>query len=77
MACGAAGQDLAPEVVLLARIKTHLREEFAHLPSYTCLETITLSGNHHPLLQRDRRPGEAPVQDAAAGHRAARNRLQQ
>jgi len=40
MAGGAAGQDLAPEVLLLARIKNHLREEFAHLPNYTCLETI-------------------------------------
>ena len=37
---GIAGQSLAPEVLLLARIKSHMREELAHLPNYTCLETI-------------------------------------
>ena len=40
LTCGAVAQDLAPEVVLLARIKAHLREELSHLPNYTCLETI-------------------------------------
>ncbi|HUA58056.1 MAG TPA: polymer-forming cytoskeletal protein [Verrucomicrobiae bacterium] len=34
-------QDLAPEVLLLSRIKRHLREELAHVPNYTCLETIS------------------------------------
>ncbi|MBZ5626749.1 MAG: hypothetical protein LAQ69_49940 [Acidobacteriia bacterium] len=33
-------QNLAPEVLLLARIKSHMREELAHVPNYTCLETI-------------------------------------
>src|SRR5215471_11064842 len=41
LTCAAAGQDLAPELVLLGRIKAHLREEFSHLPNYTCLETVT------------------------------------
>lgn len=44
LVCMAAGtviaQDLAPEVLLLSRIKTHLRSEFSRLPNYTCLETI-------------------------------------
>jgi hypothetical protein len=39
-ACAVIAQDLAPEVLLLSRIKSHLRYEFAHLPNYTCLETI-------------------------------------
>jgi hypothetical protein len=39
-ACTAIAQDLAPEVLLLSRIKTHLRSEFSRLPNYTCLETI-------------------------------------
>jgi hypothetical protein len=33
-------QDFAPGVVMLARIKSHMREEAARLPNYTCLETI-------------------------------------
>jgi len=40
IACPALTQDLAPDVLLLSRVKTHLRGEFAHLPNYTCLETI-------------------------------------
>jgi hypothetical protein len=40
LACGAAAQNLAPEVLLLARIKSHVGEELSHLPNYTCLETI-------------------------------------
>ena len=40
LACGAAAQNIAPEVLLLARIKTHMREELSQLPNYTCLETI-------------------------------------
>ena len=40
MASRAAAQDLAPEMLLLARIKSHMREELSHLPNYTCLETI-------------------------------------
>jgi hypothetical protein len=36
----AFAQQLAPEVVLLAHVRAHVREVFAHLPNYTCLETI-------------------------------------
>jgi len=32
-------QDLPPGVLLLARIKRHMRQELTHLPDYTCLET--------------------------------------
>ena len=41
LTCAAPAQNLAPEVLLLARIRSHLRDELAHLPNYTCLETIT------------------------------------
>ena len=41
LVCGADAQNLAPEVLLLARIKSHMREELSQLPNYTCLETIT------------------------------------
>jgi hypothetical protein len=40
-ASAAAPQDLAPEVLLLSRIKRHLRDELAHTPNFTCLETIS------------------------------------
>ena len=40
LACVGAPQDLAPDVLLLARIKSHIREELSHIPNYTCLETI-------------------------------------
>jgi len=36
----AAAQDLAPEVILLAHLKSHLAEELAQTPNYTCLETV-------------------------------------
>ncbi len=35
----AADDDLPPGVLLLSRIKRHLRSEFTRLPDYTCLET--------------------------------------
>jgi hypothetical protein len=41
LATAASPQELAPEVLLLSRIKRHLREELAHVPNYTCLETIS------------------------------------
>lgn len=41
LVCSATTQDVAPEVLLLARIKSHMREELSNLPNYTCLETIT------------------------------------
>jgi hypothetical protein len=36
----AFAQPLAREVVLLAHVKAHVREALAHLPNYTCLETM-------------------------------------
>jgi hypothetical protein len=48
----APAQELAPEVLLLSRVKAHLREAFAHLPNYTCLQTLERS--HKPL-------GEEPL----------------
>ncbi len=36
----AAAQDLSPEVLLLARVKAHLREALDRLPNYACTETI-------------------------------------
>ncbi len=36
-----AGQDLPPEVLLLSRIKNHMRTQVAQLPNSTCLETAT------------------------------------
>lgn len=41
LACAATPQDLPPEVLLLSRIKRHLRDELARIPNYTCLETIS------------------------------------
>jgi hypothetical protein len=38
--CVAAPQDLPPGVLLIARIKARVREQVAHIPQYTCLETI-------------------------------------
>jgi len=40
LSIAAAPEDLPPEVVLLARIKSHLRGELSQLPNYTCLETV-------------------------------------
>jgi hypothetical protein len=34
-------QDVAPEVLLLSRIKRHLHGELARVPNYTCIETIS------------------------------------
>lgn len=33
-------QELAPEVLLLARLKSRMRQELAQMPNYTCVETI-------------------------------------
>lgn len=41
IAGAAVAQSLPPEVVLLARIKSHLREELSRVPNYTCLETVS------------------------------------
>ena len=37
---GIPAQDLAPETILVARLRDHLRGQFDHLPDYTCLENI-------------------------------------
>jgi hypothetical protein len=39
-ASAASTQQVAPEVVLLARVKAHIREAIARLPNYTCLQTV-------------------------------------
>ena len=39
----AAGQPLAPEILLLARIKQHMAQVLTRQPNYTCLETIERS----------------------------------
>ena len=38
--CAAAQNDLPPGVLLLARVKVHMRQELARLPNCSCLETI-------------------------------------
>ena len=38
-AVAALAQELPPGVLLLSRIKRHVREEMAQLPDYTCLQT--------------------------------------
>ena len=53
-------QDLAPEVLLLSRIKRHLREELAHVPNYTCLETISRFRDD-PKSPLQSRKGLAPM----------------
>jgi hypothetical protein len=35
--------QLAPDVALLARIRTHMLENLAHQPNYTCVETVERS----------------------------------
>ncbi len=40
IACALTAQDIDPEVPMLSHMKSFLRYEFAHLPNYTCLETI-------------------------------------
>ncbi len=36
----AFSQDLAPEVLMLARIKAHMRHEIAQMPNFTCVEAL-------------------------------------
>jgi len=54
-ASAAIPQDLAPEVLLLSRIKRHLREELTHIPNYTCLETISRFRDDPKSLLRSRK----------------------
>jgi len=56
-ACAAVPQDIEPEILLLSRIKNHLREELAHIPNYTCLETINrFRGDHKSAAQSGKAP---------------------
>jgi hypothetical protein len=41
LAWAAAAQGLPPGALLLARVKTHMREELARLPNCSCLETVS------------------------------------
>jgi hypothetical protein len=43
VAAAAGAQGLAPEVLLLARIKQHMGQVLSRQPNYTCLETIERS----------------------------------
>ncbi len=36
----AFSQDLAPEVLMLARIKAHMRHEIVQIPNFTCVENL-------------------------------------
>jgi hypothetical protein len=36
----ASSQDLPPGVLLLSRVKNHIKEELQHLPDISCLETV-------------------------------------
>lgn len=40
LTCAAQNRGLAPETLLLSRIRAHMASELEHLPNYTCLETI-------------------------------------
>ena len=39
----AAPQDLPPGVLLVSKVKARVKEQMAHMPQYTCLETIERS----------------------------------
>lgn len=41
-------QGLAPDVLLLARIKSHMQETLTRLPNYTCTETVERSHRRNP-----------------------------
>jgi hypothetical protein len=50
----ALAQDLAPDVLLLSRVRRHVKEELQHLPNISCLETVqrehkALRGKMQPL----------------------------
>ncbi len=44
----AAQSGLAPEVLLLARIKVHMEQNLTRLPNYTCVETVERSRRRAP-----------------------------
>ena len=39
-ALAATAQNIAPDVLLLSRVRDHARQQLAHLPNYTCTQTI-------------------------------------
>src|ERR1700684_1101776 len=39
-AAAGAADDLAPELIRLARFKQKIRQDLAQVPNYTCLETM-------------------------------------
>jgi hypothetical protein len=45
--------SVAPEILLLSRIKRHTAADLAHLPNFTCLETIERSTRYSPLKPFD------------------------
>lgn len=52
----AAQAELPPELLLLSRIKRHVRESLSHVPNYTCLETTeraSRTGGDRPFRPRD------------------------
>jgi hypothetical protein len=54
----AAPQDLPPGVLLVSRVKARVKEQMAHMPQYTCLETFERS------RKRAGPEGELTSQDA-------------
>jgi hypothetical protein len=54
----AAPQDLPPGVLLVSRVKARVKEQMAHMPQYTCLETFERS------RKRAGPKGELTSQDA-------------
>ena len=51
----ATSQELAPEVLLLSRVKRHIEEELKALPNISCLETV--HREQKAVKQSGRRPG--------------------
>ncbi len=41
---GAQDSGLPPGILLLSRVKRHVKQELEHLPEYTCLETVQRFG---------------------------------
>lgn len=54
LSCAAPPQGLPPGILLLSRVKVHMRQELARLPNCSCLETVrrdyqAAGGTMHPL----------------------------
>src|ERR1700680_4369505 len=52
LAAAAFAQDLPPEVLLLSRVRRHIKEELQRLPNISCLETV----------QREHKPARGKVE---------------